>query len=163
VFLSYGTIMNIFSRSVLVAFIFASLYGCAIAPDRNVAWLERVPNSEGTRSDWRAVAPHMFFEVSASRLASAEWALTDVSFLREKEPDYCGRPDFKCALPSKTFLIRAEYVNGGTGSFGLAWAGSALVVSHSSLGGGGPPSRSVLVACLDQVPTAVYGHLSTAL
>jgi hypothetical protein len=155
--------MSVLIRSVLVAFAVTSLYGCGMAPVRNVVWLQRVPPSEGTWSNWRAVPPHLFFEVSASRLASAEWVLADVSFKREKEPDYYGRPDFQCELPSKTFLIRAEYVNGGTGGFGLAWAGSALVVSHSSLGGGGPPSRSVLVACLDQVPTAVYGHLSTAL
>ena len=128
-------------------------------------WLEQVPSSAGTWRDWIEVAPGSFFEVPVSKLGTAEVWLADATFLAQEQSgvSYFGRPDFACPAQTKPYLLRAAYINGGTGSFGLHWAGSMLVVSHASLGPSGAPSRSALVACLSQAPTAVFSSLSGAL
>lgn len=129
------------------------------------AWLEPVPASVLARHDWVEVAPSSFFEVSASKLYTAEVWLADVSFLEQAQSGvaYFGRADFTCPATTKPYLVRAVYINGGTGSFSLEWAGSSLIVSHVSLGPGGTPSRSALMACLSQAPSAVFSSLSGAL
>jgi hypothetical protein len=48
-----------------------------------------------------------------------------------------GRPAFRCSEGSALYLVRAAYLNGGTGEFKLWWVGTARVVAHASLGG--PP------------------------
>ena len=129
------------------------------------AWLEPVPSSAGTWREWTEIPASSFFEVPASKLGTAEACLTDAAFLAQEQSGvtYFGRPDFKCPAATKPYLIRAAYINGGTGSFGLHWAGSVLVVSHAALGSGGAPSRTALVACLTQAPSAVISSLSGAL
>ena len=128
-------------------------------------WLERVPESKGTWQQWTEVPKASFFEVPASKLPTAEVWLKNSSYLAQENSGvtYFGRPDFSCVLPAKAYLIRAAYINGGTGEFALYWAESALVVLHGSLGPLNPPSRSALVVCLSRAPTAVFSSLSTAL
>jgi hypothetical protein len=128
-------------------------------------WLKPVPPSAGTWREWDEIPQGAFFEVPASKLTAAEAWLADNPYLAQEQNsiDYFGRPDFKCVAPAKLYLVRALYINGGTGRFGLHWAGSSLVVSHASLGPGGPPSKSALVVCLAKVPTGVFSSLSGAL
>ena len=128
-------------------------------------WLEPVPSSVGHGHDRIEIAAGSFFEVPASKLDTAEAWLVDTSFLVQAQNGlaYFGRPDFACPAATRPYLVRAAYVNGGTGSFSLQWAGSALIVSHASLGPGGTPSRSALVACLSQAPSVVFSSLSGAL
>lgn len=129
------------------------------------AWLENVPASAGNWRSWTELPTTAFFEVPASRLASAQYALARTAYALQTQAGvaHFGRPDFICPDGTKPYLLRALYINGGTGDFGVAWAGSALVVSHAALGSGGPPSESALVACLSQQPTAVYSDVSSAL
>ena len=138
---------------------------CPAVAVASTAWLEQAPSSAGTWRDWTEVASGSFFEVPASKLGTAEVWLADATFLAKEQSGvtYFGRPDFACPAQTKPYLLRAAYINGGTGSFGLHWAGSVLIVSHASLGPGGAPSRSALVACLSQAPTAVFSSLSSAL
>jgi hypothetical protein len=128
-------------------------------------WLEPVPSSVSNGHDWTEIAANLFFEVPASKLGTAEAWLVDTSFLVQAQNDlaYFGRPDFTCPAATKPYLVRAAYINGGTGSFSLQWGGSVLIVSHTSLGTGGTPSRSALVACLSQAPSIVFSSLSGAL
>ena len=112
-------------------------------------WLEPPPASAGSPQQWKEIPATAFFEVPASRLAAAEAWLSDTAALLQ-EPNgiaYFGRPDFKCTESTRPYLVRALYTNGGTGRFSLHWAGSALVVSHESLGRSSRPFRSALVAC----------------
>lgn len=129
------------------------------------AWLNQVPSSLGTWRDWTEIPAGYFFEVPASKLGAAEFELADVAFLPQEKSgvSYFDRADFECPASTKPYLVRAAYINGGTGNFSLYWAGSALVVSHASLGPGGTPNRSALVACLLQAPTTVFSALSGAL
>jgi hypothetical protein len=125
------------------------------------AWLEPVPPNEQER---RNVAADAFFEVPASKLGAAEAYLSKLTSVEDAQAaGHFGRPEFKCGAPSRIYLIRALYENGGTGVFELYWAGAVLVVSHSSLGAERAPERSALVACLSKPPSNVYSSISGAL
>jgi hypothetical protein len=128
-------------------------------------WLERVPSSLSNWREWVELHEEAFFEVPASKLATAEYWLTDVSFkpLEQSGVTYFGRPEFKCPASTMPYLLRAGYVNGGTGDFSLAWAGTSIVVSHRALGRSGVPFQSALVACLANAPSDVYSSISGAL
>ncbi|MBB3825280.1 hypothetical protein FHR50_001430 [Xanthomonas arboricola] len=142
--------------------IFLSSSATAAVPK---AWLEPVPDSAGSWRDWTAIPESAFFEVPAPMLSNAEALLADAAFLAQEQSDMAsfGRPDFACPASTRPYLLRAAYINHGTGRFGLDWAGSMLIVSHASLGPGGPPGRSALVACLSQAPSAVFSSLSGAI
>jgi hypothetical protein len=145
---------------LLVVSILIGNYCYAAPPGR---WLEPAPASIGPSNKWMAISANAFFEVPASKLAAAESWLSERPILSQEGASFFGRPDFKCASFSKLYLVRAFYVNGGTGRFGLYWAGSALVVSHESLGPARDPSQSALVVCLARKPTAIYSLISGAL
>jgi len=76
---------------------------------------------------------------------------------------YFGRADFRCTPGSALYLIRASYLNGGTGDFQLEWASGALVASHGSLGSAKNVSKSALIACLSKQPTAIFSSASADL
>ena len=128
-------------------------------------WLQPVPPAAGNVLSWVDISKETYFEIPASKLLAAEYWLRDSAFLPQEQNEikYFGRPDFNCPASTKPYLVRAAYINGGTGSFGLHWAGSALIVSHASLGPSGSPSKSALIACLAKEPTAVFSSLSGAL
>lgn len=96
-------------------------------------WLDPVPSSLGPPREWKAIPSDSFFEVPASKLATAEFWLANITILVQKNAVYFGRPEFQCSASSTLYLVRAAYLNGGTGDFKLFWADSALVVSHVSL------------------------------
>jgi len=63
------------------------------------------------------------------------------------------------AMPpgSSLFLVRAVYLNRGTGKFMAVPVGSELLVEHGSLGRSAiPMKRQVLVVRLSQKPETVY-------
>ena len=162
--LRVGLIQALGLMTHLARFLLLFLSFSAVAAPTK-AWLEPAPASAGNWRDWTEIPSGTFFEVPASRLGAAEVWLSVIPFLAQDQSGvtYFGRPDFRCPASTEPYLLRAAYINGGTGSFGLHWAGSALVVSHASLGPGGAPCRSALIACLAKAPSAVYSSLSGAL
>jgi hypothetical protein len=152
-------------KNIAVAFFL--LLPISVAAAQTGAWLEAAPSSMGGFGKWVKISDRAFFEVPASKLDAAETSLSNVTFLAQSsgDPAYFGRPDFQCTAPSKPYLVRALYINGGTGSFSLYWADSSLVVAQGSLGSpdAPTPNKSVLVACLSKEPKAVYSVLSSAL
>jgi len=126
-------------------------------------WLDHVPSSLGSPHEWMGIPSDSFFEVPASKLATAEFWLANITTVPQENAAYFGRSEFKCSASATQYLVRAAYLNGGTGNFELFWAGSALVVSHASLGSATNVSKSALVVCLSKQPTAVYSFTSSAL
>jgi hypothetical protein len=147
--------------AILFAFsILVCVRGIASQPS---PWLETVPSSLGPSREWIAIPRADSFEVPASKLPTAEYWLADKMLLVQENASYFGRADFKCAAGSALYLIRASYLNGGTGDFQVRWAGAALVVSHDSLGSATNTSKSALVACLSKRPTAIFSSVGSAL
>lgn len=99
----------------------------------------------------------IFFEVAASKEGTAEYWLKDRDVRSQTNADvkFFGQRNFGCAAPKELYLVRAEYENGGTGSFMLTRYGSNLLVAHGSLGPASGVRRSALIVCLDFRPTAV--------
>ena len=131
------------------------------APD---VWLRSPPPSLGVWSHWTPLPRDSFFEVPVSRLSAAEAYLANATF-RPEGPSgitYFGRSDFACAGSAKPYLIRAIYMQGGTGAFQLYWKDGTLVVSHGGLGMTVAIRRSALVACLPHAPEVVFGAATTA-
>jgi hypothetical protein len=145
---------------ILVAAFVAS--ACAGAPE---SWLQAPPRSLGASHDWTEVSRSAVLEVSVSKLASAEADLANVPFvaLAPSSVEYFSQAGFRCSLPDKPFLIRAAYMNGGTGAFTLYWAGTALVVAHDSLGPKRAVQRTALVACLARQPSRVFSSVGSDL
>ena len=148
-----------------IAAITLSLLASSAIAASSDSWLEPVPASLGSWQQWEELPKDSFFEVPASKLLTAEAWLDDTPYLAQEQSSvsYFGHPKFECPAPSKSYLIRASYINGGTGEFQLFLAGSAIVVSHGALGPYTPPSKTALVACLSKEPTAVFSSISTAL
>lgn len=127
-------------------------------------WLEPAPASIGSSQDWTPI--EVFFEVPASKLAAAEAWLAHIPYLAQDQRGlaYFGRPGFSCPATAKPYLVRAAFINGGTGQYSLFWTHNAdLVVLHGSLGPGGPANKSALIACLPSSPKAVYSVITGAL
>jgi hypothetical protein len=127
-------------------------------------WLQPMPSESSNWHAWKSISADDFFEVPASRLGAAESYLRDRPAVAQDLSSlaYFGRPSFACPAQGKIFLVRALYIQGGTGVFSLSWAGSALVVSHAGLGSAVTPQHSALVACLSSEPSTVYAAVSAA-
>jgi hypothetical protein len=128
-------------------------------------WLEEAPRSLGASGGWEQIPGAAFFEIPVSKFAAAEGFLASVAFLAQEDSagTHFGRPDFKCTMTSKPYLVRASYMQGATGRFSVYWAGSALVVEHASFGLGGTHRRSALLVCLPKAPTAVFSRIFGAM
>jgi hypothetical protein len=129
------------------------------------SWLPPPPEYLGSYEDWTEIPKEAFSEVSAASLPSAESRLASAAFvaLAANSVKAITPSSFKCAPPAKTYLVRAAYMNRGTGAFSLHWAGAALIVTHNSLGSISPIRRSVLVACLARQPSQVFGTVGSDL
>jgi hypothetical protein len=128
-------------------------------------WLAPLPASADGWPDWGNVPNNAFFEVPSDKLAAAERQLSAKAAEPQADSDFkrLGRPDFSCPPSTRPYLVRA-YTDGNTnGSFSLHWAGQNLVVFYGSLGGGNPPVKSALVACLSRNPSTVFSSLASAL
>ena len=104
-------------------------------------------------------------EVSSDHLASAEEQLSDVTCV-EITPDRASELTGHAVTPragSSLFLVRAVFLNRGTGKFMVTPVGSELLVEHGSLGRSAVPmSRQALVVRLSQKPGTVFVSCSMA-
>jgi hypothetical protein len=133
--------------------------------NKNDPWINPIPASLLTQYVTKEIPDSYFFQISASKLDTAEYWLADKSFIKEDSNTYefFGQRNFTCPKATTPYLIRAIYYNGGTGSFSIKKVGASLLVEHDSLGKPGTILRSALVACIDFEPKNVYNSLSTAL
>lgn len=158
VYFALGHMKNIAALTLIVL-----SFPALAAPQEK--WLAPLPASAGGWASWVHIPSDAFFEVPADKLAAAERRLSAEAFLTQKHSDlqYFNHPNFNCPSSTKPYLVRA-YTNGNTnGAFSLHWVGPDLVVSYGSLGGGNPPVKSALVACLSKSPRTVFSALSSAL
>jgi len=116
-------------------------------------------------SDWSRFrqAQHLpdsdISEVVPDRMATAEEQLRDVACV-EISPDRAAELTGHTMPPqagSNLFLVRAVYLNRGTGKFMAVPVGSELLVEHGSLGHMAVPmKRQALVVRLSEKPEIVY-------
>ena len=128
-------------------------------------WLEPITLAARTASPVEDIPESDFFEVAASKEDTAEYWLKDKTVLPQSQDDvrFFGQKNFQCSAPKHLYLVRAEYENGGTGSFMLKRYGSNLLVAHGSLGSASEIQRSALVVCLSFLPTGVFSEISGAM
>lgn len=152
-------------RTLVFAVCALSLTGCASFGNRKVdSWFNGVPSKFYDESSGLPVSDDQYYEISASRLAAAEYWLKDrpVVKLDAREAGSLGRPNFTCPKGMTPYLVRVIYDNSG-GTFSVVRVGTALWISEYSLGGGGAMQRTGFVVCLDFKPTAIYHSLGGAL
>ena len=119
-------------------------------------WVARPPEP-----NWHTEAKSLnredFYEVSASKETVAVLDLEPKSIisLTEEQARWWTGHYYKCEQGKKPYLVRALYGQGGTGAYSLFRLGSALVVSHGSLGDPAM-NRSALIVNLDFEPMEVY-------
>jgi hypothetical protein len=152
---------GVMKRHACMLFAIASFAACTNAT--NETWLQPPPSSLNAQYGGTLVDETTFFEVPASKLASAEVRLEHEPVVRvDGGAAVFGRSNFICDSPASVYLVRAQYTNGGTGRFNLYLVGTALVVSHFSLGESNRLDRSALVVCLKQKPLEVFGAVGGA-
>jgi len=126
----------------------------------------RNPPAAGDTAEPRgAISPNSFFEVPASRRATAEASLAGlpVVLLEEGAVHSISGGHFRCTYPEKPYLVRALYENPSTGRFDLERLGDSLWVGHNSLGPASGVHRSAIIVCLDFHPRRVFVSTSGAL
>jgi hypothetical protein len=145
-------------RTTLIALYF--LCGTAYAEQAN-SWFHPLPQDMNSASKTVQIPEERFFEVTASKEATAEYWLTEKTYISQtsKDFDFFGQHNFHCPSSTKPYLVRAVYENGGTGHFNVERRGSALLISHMSLGGASKMFRTALMVCLDFQPTEVYHEI----
>lgn len=98
-------------------------------------------------------------EVSPDRLPSAEEQLREVACV-EITPDLASELTGRTVTSradSGLFLVRAVFLNRGTGKFMVTPVGTELLVEHASLGiSAVPMKRQALVVRLSQKPEMVF-------
>ena len=144
----------------------ALLLSCSSAIAQSAPrFLTAVPDALLTNPRAREmVADGQFYEVAASKLPRQLDLLGNADFVElpyDANAGYLAPTDRACKPPRRLLLLRATYINGGTGSFNLYWQGSSLIVSHSSLGTPTAPHVSALIACVDRVPVRIYAWVTS--
>lgn len=150
-------------KSIAVLTLIALSFPALATPQQE--WLAPLPASASEWPDSGNVPNNAFFEVPSDKFAAAEQHLSASAAVLQADSAFkrFGRPDFRCPASTKPYLVRAYTDGNRNGVFNLHWAGNNLVVFYGSLGGGNPPVRSALVACLSKDPSAVFSLLSSAL
>ena len=151
-------------RSVLALALLSTIAATDAASGKT---LGKPPAELGNWQEWVEIPAASFYEVSASRATqAAEW-LGNADFLvLKKEWDmnvYFSPVDAACVAPKSLVLLRANYINGATGSFHLSWAGDSIIVMHAFLGPGTQVHETALIACLSKIPNTIYGVTSGAI
>ncbi len=118
------------------------------------------PPSEWTRFRLAQGLPDAdIVEVARDKLAAAEEQLRDVACV-EISPNRASELTGRSITPqaaSSIFLVRAVYLNRGTGKFMVIPVGTELLVEHGSLGRSAVPmQRQALVVRLPRQPEAVF-------
>jgi hypothetical protein len=140
----------------------ASLTGCTQPPTYQAwssadSWYH--PPSEWARFRQAQGLPDAdIVEVAPDHMTAAEKQLRELSCVEiptDRASELTGR-----LIPSRAgslFLVRAVYLNRGTGKFMAVLVGSELLVEHGSLGhSAAPMRRQPLVVRLSQKPETVY-------
>lgn len=127
------------------------------------AWLEskRPLTGNDVRSE-NEISSTLIREVKVTRLASAEKLLESVSFVALTSGQvgtYFDAPLEKDPK-LKPYLIRGVFLNSG-GEFRVFYENSKLIVTHSSLGGGGKFFRCPLLVYLPSSPESVHVYASS--
>lgn len=153
-------------RVLALAICLSSVAACATTSDADRdSWAQGARGNLSEAGPEEPIPDERFFEISASKLDTAEYWLEDKPFLAlDKEGiSYFGQHNFACPAGTAPYLIRAVYENGGTGGFSIIRHGTTLLVRHYSLGRASKMRRTGLVACLDFKPTEIFHALGGAL
>ena len=127
-------------------------------------WLDEPPNSFFSASV--ELPREDIFEVPESRFLTARINYLSEAAIVEIDEDlakYFTGPYFSRKPGQRTYLARAVCGNGGTGGYLLRRNGSALLTTHSSLGGRGHLSLGAVVVNVDFVPSEYFVDVGFAL
>jgi hypothetical protein len=156
-------VMRNFINILGLSLVFSCLCGC-IKPQTQQpststdSWFD--PPSEWSRfRQAKSLPDSEVSEVAPEHMAAGEEQLLDVACVEitaDRAAELTGR-----AMPpqagSSLFLVRALYLNRGTGKFMVVPVGSELLVEHGSLGRSAVPmKRQALAVRLSQRPKTVY-------
>jgi hypothetical protein len=140
-------------------------------PKRESATSSTVDSWYRPPSDWtrfrqaKALPDADVTQVSPALMASAEGQLRDAAWVKvtpDRASELAGHP-MKAQADSSFFLVRAVFLNRGTGKFSVTLVGSELLVEHGSLGhSSAPMKRQALVVRLPQPPEVVFVSCSMA-
>ena len=109
--------------------------------------------------------PDSFVEVSADTLLRFAGALEQTAAVPVAPQQLSAilPADFRPPTDRQPYLLRALFLNRGTGAFSVCSFSDGVLVSHVSLGAHpAPMQRSALVAFLSHAPTTVYVDVSMA-
>jgi len=126
------------------------------------AWIHEPPVALTSASALPAKAVH---EVVASKQDAAVLALENASWVKvaEREGKYWAGTEVECRKGAHLYLVRAVFGHRRTGAYFVRQSGTALLVSHGSLGHSTPkPTRSALLLCLAAAPKDVFVQMSVA-
>ena len=139
------------------------MLGC-IQPQTHEAW-SSADSWFHPPSDWsrfrqaQSLSSSDIAEVAPEQIAAAEEQLRDHAYVEiaaDRAAELTGKP-MPLGADSRLFLVRAVYLNRGTGKFMVVPVGSELLVEHGSLGRSAVPmKRQPLVVRLLQKPETVY-------
>jgi hypothetical protein len=129
--------------------------------------LQKVPEALYPRSAWQALPEDAFAEIPVSKFDYARSELAGqpvIALTPGAMVSFLGREGLlHCTGQSRPYLVRAVYMNGGTGRFSLSWSSDSLIVAHGSMGMGSQTKESALVACLSKAPVSVFSQVGSAL
>jgi hypothetical protein len=152
------------SASILAAaLLFGSLNGCFDhrAATNTDSWYKVPADFSRTRES----QPVQWAEVKPSLSVSAEQRLARADIVRvsrDEAHDYSSAPS-QFSASNDCYIVRALYMNRGTGSFSVRFDGRDLYVHHSSMGHHAVPmKRQPLLVALPAAPEHVYVTVSMA-
>lgn len=153
--------IHFFSAMKYIFILFAFYPAITFAGQADI-WLKQMTLEASVSTPVRDIPGNAFFEVGLSKSTTAEHWLESkaVIALGEHDFNYFSHGSFECLTPKSPYLIRAAYMNGGTGKFILTRYGTNILVAQGSLGQFTAEHRSALVVCLDFQPTHVFSSLS---
>jgi hypothetical protein len=156
--------MKIRYSSIICFLIFAAFaHGCKNSNSTQVwstkdSWYKTSSASVGL-SDEKQFVEVKFHEVTNSMQSKAQNLLKQKSIvplsLAQAKTFTSGQ--FKQVKAKRPYLVRAVYLNKGTGAYSVFLRGKKLVVSHGSLGRSDVPmKRQALIVYLSALPTEVF-------
>lgn len=140
------------------------------AQDSNGRWTTkdawyRLPLNGFDYEKAREVPRQNFHQVTTGRWATAQPMLQSQVIVPLSMAQARGLTAQKFVAPkgTKPFLVRAVYLNAGTGGFSVSQLGQRLMVYHMCLGGRAVPmKRWALVVFLKSRPTQLFTEVSMA-
>lgn len=152
-------------KSIVTSFlIIACSIGIAGDGQSGRAWLRPTPRTD-KYDEWKELRDTDIYEVVASKQAAAiyfDLASKPCVALSEDRAKYFTGHWYACPRRKRPFLVRAVYVQGGTGKYLASRRGEDLCIAHGSLGSGGDYHQSALVVNLDFTPRQTYVEAAIA-